>query len=107
MVVFGGKADKCLNDVHFYHFVEKKWETIPGSSAFVAGRYAHGAAMWEEAGKMVVYGGYDSDGTVSNELLFFDLGTASLLCSITTHPLRLYAYREQVMGGCVCARRDA
>ena len=90
MVVFGGKANKYLNYVHFYHFVEKKWETIPGPSTFVAGRYAHGAVMWEEAGKMVVYGGYDSDGTVSNELLFFDLGTASLWRLNTAHPLHLY-----------------
>jgi N-acetylneuraminic acid mutarotase len=110
LIIFGGKENGYLNDVHEFNIQTEKWSRIITNSNEnqPTPRYGHTAVLWQD--NMYVYGGYDNEGFCDNNMYTLDLVTNHWLPKhqLPTIPERFHHTSELfpdtglllIIGGC-------
>ncbi|EFC43530.1 rho family small GTPase [Naegleria gruberi] len=83
MILFGGKSNGYLADVWQFEFNSKesvgKWTKLTTvNDQVISPRFGHSAEIYKDS--MIIFGGYDSDGFVSNQVFELNLKTFEWKC---------------------------
>eukprot|EP01124_Arcella_intermedia_P027988 TRINITY_DN5595_c0_g1_i2.p1 TRINITY_DN5595_c0_g1~~TRINITY_DN5595_c0_g1_i2.p1 ORF type:complete len:877 (+),score=227.58 TRINITY_DN5595_c0_g1_i2:15-2645(+) len=73
VIVFGGKGNGYSKDVWIFHPGNQTWQKVVCNGSIPAGRYGHSASLVGE--NMFVFGGYDNETGLSNDLFTFNITT--------------------------------
>jgi N-acetylneuraminic acid mutarotase len=70
--IFGGKSNQYTNDMFEYDIENNQWNEIKQGGEVPSKRYGHSSVYDKEKDLMYLFGGYDIDGFVCNDIFKFD-----------------------------------